>query len=80
MAGLLISGVLYKIYDVNPEGPAFGGFPREAAESAAFRQRPVRFDNRRLVGPTGPEPGTDLVVAVGQALVYMGCLESGGPT
>ncbi len=58
----------------------FGGFPREAAEIAPFWQYPMRFDNRRLVSLIGSEPRTDLDVAVRQALVYMECLESGGPT
>jgi nucleoside-diphosphate-sugar epimerase len=58
----------------------FGGFPREAAEIAPFWRHPMRFDNSRLVALIGPEPRTELDLAVRRTLVYMGCLESGGPT
>lgn len=52
----------------------FGGFPREAAEIAQYWRHPVRFDNRRLVDLIGPEPRTDLDLAVRASLVDMGCL------
>ncbi len=52
----------------------FGGFPREAAEIAQYWGHPVRFDNRRLVDLIGPEPRTDLDLAVRASLVDMGCL------
>lgn len=58
----------------------FGGFPREAAEIVPFWRHPMRFDNSRLVTLIGPEPRTELDLAVRRTLVYMGCLESGGPT
>lgn len=58
----------------------FGGFPREAAEIAPFWRHPMRFDNTRLVALIGPEPRAELDVAVRQALVYMGCLQTGEPT
>lgn len=58
----------------------FGGFPREIAEIEPFWRNPMRFDNSRLVELIGPEPRTDLDVAIRETLVYMGCFEKGGRT
>lgn len=52
----------------------FGGFPREAIESAASWRHPVRLDNRRLVGLLGREPRTPLAQAVRSTLASLGCL------
>lgn len=46
----------------------FGGFPREAADIAAYWRWPARFDNRRLVELLGEEPRTPLDAAVRASL------------
>jgi len=46
----------------------FGGFPREAADIAAYWRWPARLDNRRLVELLGEEPRTPLDAAVRASL------------
>lgn len=48
---------------------------RELAEMRYLWQRPVRLDNRRLVGRLGAEPHTPLDVAVRATLAGLGCLD-----
>ncbi len=52
----------------------FGGFPREAAESAPLWRRPMRLDNSRLVDLLGLEPRTPLAQALCSTLTGLGCL------
>ncbi len=52
----------------------FGGFPREVSEIAPYWHHSVKLDNARLVELIGPEPHTDIDVAVRRTLDDMGCL------
>lgn len=51
----------------------FGGFPREAVDTAATWRHPVDIDNHRLVELLGHEPRTPLVRAVRLTLIGLGC-------